>query len=219
MGISSSKSTSTNKPIYSSQIEGAGNTLSNAYNTNAPKIQGVTDQITGLVPGMIEKYNAGNPAVNAATGYITNTLSGDPTHNPFLDQQIQMTDNNVRNQTEGALGLRGQTGGSSYADIISRNLANNEGTMRYNDYNTEMQRRAQAAGMAPGVAAADTLQIAPLLGVADAAQNPVKAAAGYAAGMGGLLGQYQTTKTKTSQPWGALLAQAAANAAAAYAGG
>ena len=54
MGISSSKRT--NKPVYNSQIEGAGNSLTSAYQAAAPKIQQTSDALTGLIPGIAQKF-------------------------------------------------------------------------------------------------------------------------------------------------------------------
>lgn len=199
MGLSSSKTTQTNKPIYSSEITGAANAVTGAYNTNAPKIQGYADSIGALIPGMIQKYQAGNPAVQAAQGYITDTLEQDPTSNPYLDQIIAQTGRNTSNNLRASLGTRGITGGTAYQGILAQALAQNEGGMRYTDWNNAMQRRAQAAGMAPGIAAADTIQIAPLLSAASTASGlPMEAASQMAGGVGGLLGQYQTGETKKS---------------------
>lgn len=215
MGISSSKST--NKPIYASQITGAGDSLKSTFDSTLPKIQNATDQITGLIPGLVDQAQHGNPAVNAAQNYVTSTLGSDPTQSPYLDQLLNTSNNQVRNQSEASLGLKGLTGGSSYADIISRNIGNNDLSTRYTDYNNAMQRQAQAAAMAPSIAAGNLAPIASLLGVADAASNPLQAAAGYASGIGGLLGQYQ--KTKTTTPWGPMLMNGLSNAAQAYATG
>ena len=83
MGLSSKKQTV--KPVYGTQIEGAASTLNSAYQANAPKVQGISDTLTGLVPGMAEKYKAGNPTLNAAGDYITRTVNS-PTYNPNLDK-------------------------------------------------------------------------------------------------------------------------------------
>ncbi|MGJ3625952.1 hypothetical protein AB5I41_01445 [Sphingomonas sp. MMS24-JH45] len=48
---------------------------------------------------------------------------------------------------------------------------------------------------------------------------PIQAAAGAGSAIGGLLGQYGTTTTKSSPSLGAIIAQLAGNAASAYAMG
>lgn len=217
MGLSSSKQT--NKPVYNKQIEGAGNTLTSAYGANAPKIQQVSDTITGLMPDIVKRYQEGDPAVNAASAYNTDVLSGRylDEGNPHLQAVIDDSNNDITNQLQASLGLRGLTGGSSYADLISRNIAKNTTGLRYSDYSAERDRMGSAAAGAPGLAAAREIPLASILATGDAAQDPLKAAVGYAGGLGGLLGQYQTVKTK--QALGPILAQMASNVAAAYAGG
>lgn len=216
MGVSNSKSKTT--PVYDKQITGAGKTLSDAYASNAPKIQQMTDSITGLLPGMIDKYKAGDPALNAASGYVTSTLADGGGSNPFLDQWIAQNQNDVSNQLGAKLAKMGLgPAGSTYQALQARELGKVALGARVDDWTAAQARRAQAAGMATGLSAADNARIAPLLGVADVANNPLQAAVGYSSGMGGLLGGYTNTKTKNA--WGPQLLSAASNVAAAYAGG
>lgn len=199
MGLSSSKKTQTTKPIYDTQITGAADTLKNVYNQNSAGIQGISDQLSGLIPSMLSKYQAGDSGVNAARSFLTNTLESQPDQNPYLDQIVAQTGQNVADKTRTAMGTRGLTGGTVMQDILSRNLAENESGLRYNDYAQAMARKMQAAGMAPGIAAGDAIQIAPLLSVAGAASSlPMDAATKYAVGTGGLLGQYTNTEQKSS---------------------
>lgn len=198
MGLSSKKTTQKTTPIYDKQITGAANTLASTYNANAPKVQGYADTLGAVGTDLLAKYREGNPMMDAASGWITSTLSGDGS-NPHLEDMIRLTNDSVRNQTQAAMGTRGLTGGSSYADIISRNLANNETGLRYNDFNQGEARKATAAGMAPGIAAGDFLTLAPALSaIGGAASLPMDTAARYAAGTGGLLGGYTNTQSKQS---------------------
>ena len=71
MGMSTKSQTSTVKPIYGSQIEGAAGNISGAYNANAPKIQGYADQIGGLIPSLFDRAQNGDAATNAASSYVT----------------------------------------------------------------------------------------------------------------------------------------------------
>ncbi|MGL5735961.1 MAG: hypothetical protein ACRCYS_13925, partial [Beijerinckiaceae bacterium] len=214
MGISSGRSTT--KPIYSGQVEGAAKNMSDAYNTAAPRIQGAADQISGLLPSLIGRAQNGDPAIDAARGYITQTLGRDPSSNPNLQPMIDQTNRSVASRTLASLGTRGLSGGSAMADMMSRAMLENETGLRYNDYNAEMQRRQNAAAMAPGISGATNDLLNPALNAAQATMMPVQAAAANAAGVGGLLGQY--TQTKTSQPWGSALLGALAGGAGAYFG-
>lgn len=217
----SKKSKSVSKPWKPIQpyILGAAGAVQGAYGANSAGIQDATNQITGLLPGMIDKYKAGNPAVNAAQGYNTDVLSGRYLNegNPYLDEMLANSNDDIRNQMQAALGAKGLTGGSSYADLISRNIAKNTLSTRYGAYNDERSRMATAAGQAPGIAAADVIQITPMMAALNASMTPLDAAGQYAGSLGGLLGGYQT-QTQRKSPW-EYLAQAAGNAASAYAGG
>jgi uncharacterized protein YidB (DUF937 family) len=196
--MGSSKKTQTVKPIYGAQIEGAANTLTGVYNQNAPKIQGYADSIGGLLPSLMEKYQQGNPAMNAATNYVQNTLN-DNGPNPFLESMISQTNNSVGNTVNAKLGTRGLTGGSVQAGMLAKALAENETGLRYGDYNNMQQRKMQAAGMAPALASGDLLAISPILAASETASGlPMQAAAQNAAGIGGLLGQYTNTQQKSS---------------------
>lgn len=221
MGLSSSKSTTTNKPVYSSQIEGAANNINSAYGAQAPKISAITDRLGDLVPGLVDQYTQGDPTVKAAQGYSTDVLSGKylDAGNPYLQSQIDQTNNSVRNGLAASLGTRGLTSGSAFGDIITRKLAENESTLRYNDYNNERTRMGQAASGAAGLSAASYLPLTAIQDILQAQQTPVQSAVGAGSGIGGLLGQYGTSTSKTSPSLGAIIAQIAGNAAQAYAGG
>lgn len=209
MGLSSSSSST--KPIYSTQLTGASDTLTNTYNAQAPKIAGITDQITGLIPGLLAKYNAGDPATTAAQGWVTNTL-GHQGGNPYLDQSIAQSGNDMAHQVNANLGTRGNLGGSVQEKILAHELGKNSLDARMQDYYQQQQLQAQAAGMAPGLAAGQRAMLDPVFSAAGAATMPINAASGYAGGIGSLLGQY--TNTKTSQPWGSALLGAISNGAA-----
>jgi hypothetical protein len=196
--MGSSKKTQKVEPIYGQQLQGAANTLTGVYNQNAPKIQGYADAIGGLIPSLMQRYQQGDPAMNAARSFLTNTIQNDGP-NPYLESQIAQTNNSVGNTVNAKLGTRGLTGGSVQAGMLSRALAENESGLRYADYNNMMQRRMQAAGMAPNMASADLIAISPLLAAAQSASGlPMQAAAQNAAGIGGLLGQYTNTTQKSS---------------------
>lgn len=190
------KSKSSTKPIYSKQIEGAAGTLTSAYNTAAPQIQNATDQTLSLLPGFIEKARNGDPAINAARGYVTDMLGTD-TVNPQLDAMVAQSNQDVQNRLGAKLARMGLgPAGSSYQTRQADAVSKNELGMRYGAWNDLQARKAQAAGLAPGIAAGDAVSVAPALAIGEAAQNPLQAAAGYGAGLGGLLGQYTVTKQK-----------------------
>lgn len=220
MGLSSSTTKTSTKPVYSAQLEGAANNVSSAYNAAAPGIAQSASAIGGMVPGLLEKYTNGDPTVNAAASYDRDVLSGKYLHgSPELDAIVGQTNDHTRNGLEASLGTRGLTGGSAFGDIISRALAQNESGLRYTDYNNQMGRMDTAAANAPSQAAASYLPLTAAISAAQAQQAPVQAAAGQASAVGGLLGQYTNSTQKQGMNIAQLIAQLAGNAAQAYAGG
>lgn len=193
MGVSSKKQSV--KPIYAKEIGNAASTLNSTYQANAPKVQGIADTLTGLVPGMAAKYQAGNPALNAANDYVTGTLA-DPGTNPHLDGWIAQQQDATSNALGAKLAKMGlNPAGTSYQGLQSRELGKVALGARMDDWNNGQARRAQAAGMAPGISAAETASVAPMLATAQLGANlPMDSAMQYAQGTGGLLGQYTNTK-------------------------
>jgi hypothetical protein len=227
MGFSSSSSTKTSdatvKPVYEGQILGAYNSVNGAFDKNQGNLEGIQGLLSGQLGQAVNNYS-NNPTQNAAKGYVTDTLGGSYNQNPFLDQIINQTNADVGNRANAMLGTRGLAGGSVAAKTIGGQLASNEGNLRFSDYNNWQQRRAQAAGMAPGLAAADSSNLSSLLNLGTTAANlTTDNALKRAAAVSGLLGQYtngkSTETTKSSKSLLDILSQMASNASQAAAGG
>lgn len=221
MGLSSSKTKSTSKPVYSSQIEGAAGNVSSAYNAAQPGITKTADALGSAVPGLMDQYLKGDAGVNSARAYNQDVTSGKylDAGNPYLQAQIDKTGAGVRNGLAASLGTRGLTGGSAFGDIITRNLAENESGLRYTDYNNERTRMDAAASAAGGISAAQYAPLSVIQSILESQQAPIRSAAGAGSAVGGLLGQYTNQTQKQGTNIGMLIAQLAGNAASAYAGG
>lgn len=213
------KSKTKTKPIYSKEIEGAASNITNAYRTAQPGLESGAAKFGGILDSVVSRYNAGDPNITAARGYNADVLGGKylDAGNPYLQQMIDQTGNDVSNGVTASLGTRGLTGGSAHSGIVSRELAKNSTALRYGDYSAERDRMGQAVSQAPGLIAAENGILDPAFAAYDAMQAPVRAAVGAGQGVGGLLGQY--TKTTQKGSLAGLLAQMAGNAAQAYAGG
>lgn len=213
------KSKSKTQPIYNKQIEGAAADITSAYNRARPGLEAGADQFSGVMKSSIDRFNAGDPNIEAAQGYNTDVLSGKylDQGNPYLQDMIDRTNNSVRNQTQASFGSRGLTNGSDYALAIADRLAENETGLRYQDYGVERGRMGQAVSQVPGLVAAENGLLDPAFAAFEAQQAPLRAAVGAGSGVGGLLGSY--TKTTQKGSLAGLLAQIAGNAAQAYAGG
>jgi hypothetical protein len=215
MGLSSSSSKTT--PVFSKEITGAASNITGAYNAQAPKITGITDQLGAQAPGLIQRYNDGDPNVKAASGFNQDVLGGKYLgSNPFLEQNITNANNDIRGQAQAAAGVHGNWGDSSeLQDITSRNIARNENDMRMQSYNTGLGLMGQQSALAPGIADARYQPLNQLTNIAQAQNMPLQAAVGAGSGVGGLLGQYANTKSNPA--WGPAVLNAAAQAAGAYA--
>lgn len=200
------KSTTKTTPIYGNELKAAHGAVSDTFNQQMPKVNAISDHLTGMIPGMIDRYTSGNPAINAATNYVTDTLGSDGT-NPHLEGWIA----DQQNQTQNMLGARLNKLGLGPAGTVHQGLSARENArvglgMRYDDWNQGQQRKAQAAGMAPGIAAGEAVGIAPLLSTAQlGAGLPMDMATRYAAATGGLLGPYTSTEQKQSGGLGSLI--------------
>jgi hypothetical protein len=200
MGFSSSNKTTTSdrtatsnntiKPVYEGQILGANNNLQGAFDANQGNLMNIQGQLSGLVPQAVQNYQ-NNPTLGAANGYVQHTLNDPYSSNGLLDNVLKYSNADVANGTTAALGTRGLSGGSVAAKIISGQLAKNDAGMRYQDYNNWQNRQSQAAGMAPGLSAAQDGNLSSLLALSDRAANlSTDNATKRAIATGGLLGQY-----------------------------
>lgn len=222
MGSKKIKTKETNKPIYGAQIEGAAGTISDAYKQAQPAISQLTSNLGTASQSLFDQYAAGDPTINAAKGYVTDTLAMEPGANPYLDDMIALTGDNTRRAIQTQLGTRGGIGGSAERDIVSRALSQAELGTRYQDYGDTMARKAQAAGMAPGLVAGGLIPLEAGARYGEAgAMLPLQAANAQGAGIGGLLGQYQTRTGEQKQSGGFLqdLLMSGLSAAGSYFGG
>ena len=217
MGLSSSKTTSGPSKFAQPYISSGANAITDAYNTNKGPTAEIASGIQGMIPGLMDKYNAGNPGVNAAEGYNTDVLGGKYLDgNPYLENILGKTRNDTLGAVGGAFGSRGAFGGTKYAEAAGRGVADAENTLRYNDYGAERGRMDAAAGRAPSTAAADYLGITPLLAAAQTGTDLAFAPSNnYAQQLAALLGNSTTTK-QSGNVLGSLL-QGAGAAAGAYA--
>lgn len=215
------KTKSTNKPVYGAQIEGAAGDITNAYRAAQPGLDAGAAKFGGILDSVVNRYNEGDPNITAARGYNADVLGGKylEAGNPHLEEMVARTNDNARNGVAASLGTRGLTGGSDFAGIIAKRLADNETGLRYEDYGAERDRMGQAVSQVPGLIAAENGILDPAFQAYDAMQQPLRAAIGAGSGVGGLLGQYQNVKTTQKGSLAGLLAQLAGNAAQAYAGG
>jgi len=164
--------------------QNTANEATSVYNANKPSQQAITDQVQSLIPGLVNKYQAGDPNVTAATNYGSNVLGGqylggnpfattngnistwngfqaNPNINPngFLDSIINTTNQDVKNNVASGFGSRGSFGGTAYINALTRGLASNESGLRYNDANNVRQMQVDDFNRLQAAQAADNAQV------------------------------------------------------------
>jgi len=186
MGLSSSKQTTTVEPSKFAQpfIASGANALSDTYNQNKGAVANIASSVQSLIPGLVNKYQAGDPNVTAATNYGSNVLGGqylggnpfattngnisawngfqaNPNINPngFLDNIINTTNQDVKNNVSSGFGSRGSFGGTAYINALTRGLASNESGLRYNDANNVRQMQVDDFNRLQAGQAADNAQV------------------------------------------------------------
>ena len=203
MGKRKSTSEQTNKPIYAPQITGAAAQQADAYRQAQPMINQVSNNLGSASMDLLQNWRDGDPTIQMAQQTAQDLMAGG--ESPYLQQMIDQTNSSVRNQLQAQLGRRGATGGSDYANLIARALARNETEARFGDFNQAQARRLQAAGLAPSLLQGSflPLEMGAQLGT-QGAMLPLQAALANSAGVGGLLGQYQDVRGRTTQSGGLL---------------
>ncbi len=168
----------------------AANTATGIFNANQPQLNAITSQVQGLLPGLQTKYQNGDPALNAASGYAKSVLGGQYLNqgNPYLQQMISATNRDVTNQVGAAYGSRGSFGGTAWQENLGKTLADSQNALRYGDYSAERQNQQQAMSAAPQLASAGYLGIQPLLQTATtAAALPYMGLESYTGALGSLM--------------------------------
>jgi len=143
---------------------------------NIRMMAGGRDPSTGLLTGMAHQNPATaalaaggrNPATGLAqavagggylnaqpsAGLYSTVMNADYLNgNPYLDSVVAQTNADVARQANRMFGARGMGSGvsSAFADVLSKNLADNEGQLRYQNYNDAANRQLQAAGQSDAI--------------------------------------------------------------------
>lgn len=151
-------------------ILGSVGTVRDVVGRNQGNLEGMAGDIRGFLPGLGEKAFGANPLLDTANGYASDVLGGKYLNaNPYLDQMIGATANDVQDRVNSQFARVGGSLGTPHAKILSSELANAENQMRYGNYATERQNQQGAASLIPGLNSAQYAGIAPYLGAASTA--------------------------------------------------
>ncbi len=210
MGLSKSKSKSKSDPWKPAQPYILKNLQQQdqVFTSTQPQLEAFAgqqrDTYGRIAPGAEQ-------GIMGAQDVVNRNLSGaNLSGNPYLDAILGKTRENVMSSVGDQFGGAGRFGSGQHAAILGRELAAAENQARYQDYGQERGYQQDAIGQAAQLMQGsqgilNNAAELPWIGVQAANGAVRQASAGYGT---------QTTTT----PWGPVLAQAAGNVAAAYAG-
>lgn len=199
MGKKKSKQETGPSKFAQPYIQQGANAVQSAYQANQPNIANISQILQDNTASVVGS-TLNNPGLAAAGAYNADVLGGKYlSGNPNLEGVIDNTNSDVTNRVQAAIGSRGGAGGSAQAQILARELAKNEGNLRYQDYATERGYQDKAVGNATALSGAYDNNIQALLQyLTGSATIPQSGADSYAQAIGSLLGNYTSTTKQNS---------------------
>lgn len=224
MGLSKTRTKSTNEPSAYSKpgIDAASGALTGAYQSVRPLAENISATLGAQLPGLADRAFGPNPTLDPATAYNTSTLNGDflGEANPYLRAIADETAGFTTNRINAAFGAAGRSASPANQEALARGISSSRNSLFATEYGNERNRMGQSAMLAPTLNRAQSDGLGAYLTAAQAAVGiPSDAARSYAGGLGALLGGYNTQYGVNNPSLGAMLAQAAGNAASTYASG
>lgn len=212
MGLSSSKTKTTNDPWKPAQpyilkgLEQSGQVFDQQQPT-LNKYSGMQMDTYGRVAPGAEQ------GIIGSQNLVNDTLAGKYLNgNPYLDGMLSKTRENITNNVQSQFAGAGRYGSDYNVGELSRQLADAENQMRFQNYGQERAYQNEAIGQAQGLmngtqGLLNNAAELPWIGVGALNGNVRQASNGYG-----------TTTSRQSGNIGQMLLQGASNAAAAYAG-
>lgn len=212
MGLSSSKTKTKNEPWAPAQpyilkgLEQSGQVF-DQQQPSLNKFSAMQMDTYGRLAPSAEQGIAGSQTL------VNDTLAGKYLNgNPYLDGMLNKTRENITNNVQSQFAGAGRYGSDYNVGELSRQLADAENQMRYQNYGQERAYQNEAIGQAQGLmngtqGLLNNAAELPWIGVGALNGNVRQASNGYG-----------TTTSKQTGNIGQMLLQGASNAAAAYAG-
>lgn len=125
----------------------AAGDVQSVFNQSQPQLQKITKGVTDLLPGLSANFQGWAPQAEQAQDYYGDVLSGkflDPSNNPYLESIIGRMNRDVTDQVNSQFSQAGRYGSGAHTDILSRNLAENQGAIYADQYNRERGFQDQA---------------------------------------------------------------------------
>jgi hypothetical protein len=202
-----STSTSGSAQTWAQPIAQAGaSSVQNVFNQNQPGLQQLTDLTrNNIVNPLLGKFNSSLGTAGQANGYYGDVLSGKYMGgNPYLKNVLDTLNRGVGDQVNSQFEMSGRYGSGAHADVLSRNLADADSGLLYQNYGDEMNRMGQAAQAAQAGNNADIASLLSAIGAG--AELPYTGSNNLANSLGALFngGTSKSTQTGPSPIWGAI---------------
>lgn len=213
MGLSSSKTTTGPSKQAMPYLQAGSSALQSVYDANKGNVAEIGSDLMGQYRRFSDSVT-NNPTLGAARRFTADTINSDPASNPQLDNIINTSNNDIMDRINAIFSRAGQTRSSRQIGEVAKQLSANESGLRYNDWNTGMDRKAQAVQQAIAMGGLDNQTSAALTALAEgAATTPYLGAQILSQGLGNLWGN--STTTKQGSNIGQMLLSAGATAGAA----
>jgi len=216
MGLSGgAKSTSGSAQKWAQPYaKAAASSVQDVFNQNQGNLQNLTNTVTGTIPQATETYQGWQPATEQSQQYYSDVIGGkylDPSNNPGLQGILDQTSRDVTNQANSQFSMAGRYGSGAHTDVLSRNLADAQNNVLYQNY---AQERANQQSAAAAPMQGQTSSLASLLAAAGTgAELPYVGTNALAGGLSSLFGG----GTSTSGGIGRQLLAGAGQAASSFA--
>jgi hypothetical protein len=174
--------------------------INQVYRANQPGLQALTDLTQKqIVPQAFGAWQSGQAGASAARNYNMGILNQPFGSNPELQNIINSSRRDIMDDVGGMFARSGRYGSGAHQDVTMSNLADMESQYRYNDYLTEIQRRAQAAESLTGANQQELNQTLGAIGMG--AEIPYTGSSSLANSLGALFsGGAETSTSKTKGP-------------------
>lgn len=211
-GGSTNQTTTATAPSWQTPYQNYGlNQALSQYQNTPQLVAPFAPQQEQAISNITNMANSGDPGVNAAGNYITNTLNGNVATNPALGALFQQGANQIQNQLASQFAGAGRNVDQSQGQTAQA-LGNFAAGLYGNAFNTEAGLQTSALGAAPSILNANLGLQNALYGAGSNVQNlaqqyiqaPQNALNQYLSRVNGNLGATQTFNPAFNAGAGAL---------------
>ena len=174
------------------------------FDKQGPNLDRLSGNANTISDQLGARFGEGAAGGAQARQHFMDLLSRGPQNNPYLDQMLAQTRGNITNDVNSQFSLAGRYGSDAHGAGLTRELANAENGMRYQDYNTQTARMDAGANSLTGANQGEAAQALGGLGVA--AELPWTGSNNLSRNLAALFsgGQSNSVSYAPNPLWGAL---------------